>query len=78
MSLQSATGPGAQQACVCMCLCKMYDPGLVDTTASWGFVLHCFVFPLSGLDSESARVSPAQLHPLRAARFPLEVTAVES
>lgn len=74
VSLQS----GAQQAFGRMCLCKMNGLALVDPTALWGFVLHCFGFPLSGSDSESARVSSAQLHPLRAARFPLEVTGVES
>lgn len=56
---------------------KMDGLALVDTTALWGFVLHYFVFPLSGLDSGSVRVSPAQLHPLLVARFPLRVTGVE-
>lgn len=56
----------------------MRDLALVDTAALWGFVLRCFVFALSRSGIESARVSPAQLHPLCVARFPLEVTGVES
>lgn len=55
----------------------MYGLALLDTTTLWGFVLHYFAFPLSGLDSGPIRVSPAQLHPLLVARFPLEVAGVE-
>lgn len=62
-----------------MCSCKLEGLALIHSTATWGFVLCCVVFPLhiSRLDSKASGVSLAQLHPPLVARFTLEVTGVE-
>lgn len=70
-------GPAPSKHVLACADVKTYGLALVDTTTLWGFVLHYFAFPLSGLDSGPIRVSPAQLHPLLVARFPLEVAGVE-
>lgn len=63
-----------------MCLCVLDGLAVHHSTAVWGFVLCCLVFPLhiSRLDSKASGVSLAQLHPPLVARFTLEVTGVES